>query len=676
MVKRIDTRDFSYRRPGNVHAEAARVSASVLSGAHQVGVLRVNAFLGGAEHLASANAPTTFGAAPGQGPSDAVLIDVALSHIQSVSPALGFEANQKTEFVPDPHVKQTSSGDRVVNAQQYYHGVPVFQMERAVWVARNGAIQSVTGASVGVAPDFNIAPTVPLEAAVRTAASYVAAPDQIRDAWTGQSIQRSGFDVSTFKPVILGRIPITCQASVVERGPFADHIPAYLVVFYQGPTTRLGWHLILTTPNWEEQFALVVAADEPDTRRDTPQILYCQKTSHEMARSRGRIWEHNPGISGQRRLVDFPRPAADYPLDPEALNLPDPEFPRPWVDANSREAVGNCTIAVSGNSMNSVAGTLDGDVLIFNAAEDQGNDQKVINIFYFCNVMHDFYYMLGFDERYNFQQVNFLGLGKAGDPVIARAHPQAVFGTANMMTRADGIQAVMNMGMVTSVSRHTAFDSDVVFHEFTHGVSNRLVGGLLDARGLQQPQSVGMGEGWSDYFALTFQNCLALRNNPAAQERTVTGDWVTNRPQGIRLHAYDDQYPGTFGSIGRPPYDEDEHAIGEIWCAALMKMNRDFGNVLGGTPQSRVAGHQIAWQIVVDGLKLTSANPNMLDARDAILHALDGLSRSGRVPPPSFQKLRRAAWGAFARFGMGPNAQCLGASLDGIVEDTTMPADV
>ena len=68
---------------------------------------------------------------------------------------------------------------------------------------------------------------------------------------------------------------------------------------------------------------------------------------------------------------------------------------------------------------------------------------------------------------------------------------------------------------------------------------------------------------------------------------------------GIRMAPYDDNYPGTFGSIGKPPYDDDEHALGEIWCAALMKMNRDLGTALG----DKVKGHQLGWQLVVDGLK-------------------------------------------------------------------------
>ena len=297
---------------------------------------------------------------------------------------------------------------------------------------------------------------------------------------------------------------------------------------------------------------------------------------------------------------------------------------------------------------------------------------KVVNIFYFCNYLHDFFYMLGFNEQSgNFQKINFTGTGTGGDPVLACAHPGPVFGTANMITKADGIGGLMNMGLVASTNRHTAFDSDVVFHEFTHGVSNRLCGGQLDARALQDPQSRGMGEGWSDYFALTIQHCLALRKNPNAKEKVVTGDWVTRRAQGIRLAPYDENYPGTFGRLGIEPYDE-EHNIGEIWCATLMKMNRDFGTVLG----NRVKGHQLGWQIVVDGLKLTPANPSMLDARDGILRALQDHRTAEMLSDEEFEQTNRAAWRAFARFGMGPNASSIGASLEGVVEDLNPPPGI
>ena len=122
----------------------------------------------------------------------------------------------------------------------------------------------------------------------------------------------------------------------------------------------------------------------------------------------------------------------------------------------------------------------------------------------------------------------------------------------------------MRMGLVSSTDRHTAFDASVVFHEFMHGVTNRLVGGPLNVRALEDPQSGGMGEGWGDYIACTIN------------DTTVVGDWVVDNPDGIRGFPYDSDFPDSFGDLGTGRYDE-EHNIGEIWCATLLEMNRKIG---------------------------------------------------------------------------------------------------
>ena len=78
----------------------------------------------------------------------------------------------------------------------------------------------------------------------------------------------------------------------------------------------------------------------------------------------------------------------------------------------------------------------------------------MLNIFYFCNDMHDFLYILGFDEASgNFQKVNFTSLGLGNYPVRARAHSGPVSGTANMLTGADGQPPLMNMGLVANSGR-------------------------------------------------------------------------------------------------------------------------------------------------------------------------------------------------------------------------------
>ncbi|HEX8248190.1 MAG TPA: M36 family metallopeptidase [Pyrinomonadaceae bacterium] len=677
MPKNKDTRDFEFNRvsASNLNPQKSAVEVSdVLAGAHRVRVERINSFTGSPADVQSINAPSAIAvdSAGEERRNDAALITQALNHLDSISPALGFLPGQKAEFVPDSFVKKTSAGASVVNLQQQYKGIPVFSMERAVIFGNDGEIKNTTGTNVSLPLDLETYPVVPLQTATKAAAEYMSTPGDDVDPWTGEPLPEIEIDVTGYEPEILGQINLPSQPAVLAQGPFGESIPAHLVLFYQGATTRLGWHFVISQPDMMEQYVIIVEADAQTTKREKPEILYAQKTSSHMA-AKGKVWIHNPGVSPERTLVDFPLDVSVYPLDASALNLPK-GFPQAWVDNGGSTAVGNYTIAVTGNTTDSISGSHSDGVLIFDPGEKeaQGDVQKVINIFYFCNYMHDFFYMLGFDERHgNFQKINFTGTGTGNDPVLARAHPGPVRGTANMLTRADGVRAEMNMGLVSGINRHTAFDSDVVFHEFTHGVTNRLVGGKFDARALQQPQSRGMGEGWSDYFALTIQNCLALIHNPNAREKTVTGDWVVNRPRGIRLAPYDEKYPATYGGVGTSPYDE-EHAVGEIWCAALMKMNRDFGAAL----DDKVRGHRVGWQAVVDGLKLAPSNPGFLDARDAVLHALQDLRSAGSLTDDEFQRLNKAAWLAFARFGMGPGASSIGASLNGIYEDTTPPKDI
>ena len=269
------------------------------------------------------------------------------------------------------------------------------------------------------------------------------------------------------------------------------------------------------------------------------------------------------------------------------------------------------------------------DRIEFNPADQFGDEQKLLNIFYFCNYMHDFLYIVGFDEAAgNFQQVNFTHTGLGNDPVLARAHSQQVTGTANMSTGPDGRPPVMNMGLVSG-PRHTAFDADVVFHEYTHGLTNRLVGGLMQGHALDEPQSSGMGEGWSDFFALTVQNFH--RAKQGQKEKVVIGDWVVDQPGGIRTAPYDDAYPVSFGGIGGMA---DEHDVGEVWCAALMMMARRIRAIVGD-----LDGYRLSWTMVVDGLKLTPANPSFLDARDAILLALDHLRDRKRLAPDVYKRV-------------------------------------
>jgi extracellular elastinolytic metalloproteinase len=88
---------------------------------------------------------------------------------------------------------------------------------------------------------------------------------------------------------------------------------------------------------------------------------------------------------------------------------------------------------------------------------------------------------------------------------------------------------------------------------------------------------------------------------------------------------------------------------------------------------TRRVGQPLAVQLVVDALKLARANPSFLDMRDAILTALDNQLTAGQLGQADHHAALAGAWGAFAKFGMGPAADCVGATLLGIVPDFDLP---
>jgi hypothetical protein len=78
----------------------------------------------------------------------------------------------------------------------------------------------------------------------------------------------------------------------------------------------------------------------------------------------------------------------------------------------------------------------------------------------------------------------------------------------------------------TSPGRDGSLDAEVVFHEFTHGLSNRLVGGGV---GIGAGQSRGMGEGWSDFYGLSLLSEAGDDpNGNYAEGGCLTGDYYTN----------------------------------------------------------------------------------------------------------------------------------------------------
>lgn len=306
---------------------------------------------------------------------------------------------------------------------------------------------------------------------------------------------------------------------------------------------------------------------------------------------------------------------------------------------------------------------------------------SVTNLFYLSNRYHDALYQVGFTEAArNFQINNFGRGGNGNDRVLAQAQDFSGTNNANFSTPADGTSGRMQMYLFTNgpgPQRDGSLDSNVVFHELTHGVSNRLIG---NGGGLSSQQSGGMGEGWSDLFAFLL---LSKTNDPANGVYTMgpyatyrccgLTSFTTNYFYGIRRFPYAaksvtggpntrpynpltfaDIDPGQFSAnngayacsplIGCSAVDAAEvHNEGELWAVTGVEVWSRFVSRLGHD-----AGTLRTLQLYTDGMKLSPLNPTFLQERDALIAAAQAGGSAGDVVD---------IWAAFAARGMGFSAR-------------------
>lgn len=318
-------------------------------------------------------------------------------------------------------------------------------------------------------------------------------------------------------------------------------------------------------------------------------------------------------------------------------------------------------------------------------------DASTVQLFWRANWYHDRLYQLGFTEAAgNFQDNNFGRGGLGNDHVIAFVQAGADVGMVDnsmFMPAPDGISGKCYMFIFTgpSPARDGSLDSQVVIHELTHGTSWRLVGGGMVLGSLQGD---GMGEGWSDFYAAA----LLSKTTDDPDASYCSGGYVTydiagtgfdqNYYFGIRRYPYStdmQKNPLTFKDIdpaqisphtGVPlsplnPFDprmaDEVHMQGEVWCMTLWELHANLVKKYGWTN-----GNQVALQLVTDGMKLTPALPNFLQARDAILLA-DEIDNAGAN--------QIEIWQAFAKRGMGYSASSPdGSTTAGVVEAYDVPS--
>ncbi|MGH3019076.1 MAG: M36 family metallopeptidase, partial [Gaiellaceae bacterium] len=483
---------------------------------------------------------------------------------------------------------------------------------------------------------------------------------------------------------------------------FAGGHRAGLVLFHDGREVHLAWH-VTADADGDEVYSSLVDADSGAVLRRANKVEDAQGVVH----------DYYPGApaGGTATLRAFP---ADW-LAPGAQRLEGP-YAHAFLDFDDDDEAGLSSPFGTENTPPTSADTWNHPFTAFTNAQslcaptytsvcswdsyDNGpfpdppswydnRRQNNVQVFYFVNAFHDWLEQspIGFDAASG----NFEGV----DKVVAHANDGANTGSngtwlgpnmpddehlnnANMFTPPDGFSPTMQMFLFTSFGpgdptpdTNGGDDAAVVYHEYAHGLSNRLVTDSEGWGALDAFHSGAMGEGWSDWYAMDYLVEQGFAPDTVAAGEVTLDRYLGNGEPTIRTEGLDcpvapasAECPGgddtgaeggyTFGDMGRiSPGGAEVHADGEIWAQTLWDLR---GAVGGATARG----------LVTDAMRISSPNPSFLDMRNAILQA-DQVANGGTNGA--------TIWQVFAERGMGYFAAVGHASDTSPVESFATPPD-
>jgi hypothetical protein len=568
---------------------------------------------------------------------------IALRYVSRHRAAFGLTASGLRAL----HVRKVArdlTGMRAVSIAQLHRGIPVFGSGFRVNVAKNGRIVNVLGPPVASISAGAAAPRLSAVSARSAALRNVRAK------------------------AAAGKVRSVTGAA--RTTTFRNGDVARLVWFPTINGLRLSWQTIFSARRSEMYSSVVDAA--------SGRVLYRRNLG---ADANGFVWENYPGAArgGQQRNVDFT--ARGWIVrNPTTLTGPNTHV---YTDINDNNAP-DATEEVGPNQgrnfrypFTAFPAQQTPCVRAFPCswAPDTPNSwrtnqfQNATQVFFFVNNFHDHLAAapIGFTPALgNFQDVDPVlaepldganTLDFTGDQVPDGLPDGNHIDNANMDTPPDGISPRMQMFLFHQpgttidqdpfIASNGGDEADVVYHEYTHGLSNRLV---VDGNGdstLGPIQAGAMGEAWSDWYAMDslvaqglFRDTNAAGDLRVGQYVGAGQDLIRSQPldcpvgsTAAACHGTPGAGPGgyTYGDYGKIIGQPEVHADGEIWGETLW----DLRGALGQNTTEL---------LVTRAMLLSPSNPSMLDERDAILQA-DAVFRNGRDT--------NRIWSVFAARGMG-----------------------
>ena len=602
--------------------------------------------------------PSGFLTEPAQGEP----LQIADRFLRDNLTVLGLDASDLDDYEVTDSVFSAVSGVTHIYLRQRHQGLPVYNAQLQIHVARDGRISGVNNAFVpGVARLAKSAtPATAAEEAVLSAAAHLKRP-MLR------------------RPQLLGPAEGQAQTTSMEAATLSrEPVEAELMWLPVGADLMLVWRFQLHMPDSQHIYDITVDASGGKLGTSAGERVMTRFTWSSFAQF---LVYEQPAESPTHISPPPPSDGRTIVVDPEDATA----SPSGWFNSGSRITKGNNVDAYldrdnsnspdPGRPLCSSSLECSFSLDLTSDPVNSGN-AAIVNLFYWNNIIHDIQAKYGFDEAAgNFQENNFGRGGRGSDSVNAEAQDKAnqpsgrfTRCNANMATPPDGSNPRMQMFVCdnTNPQRDGDFDNGVIVHEYGHGISTRQVGGPSNSSCLgnnQQP-----GEGWSDWLGLAYTAKVGDAGPDARGIGTYLFGQGPNGP-GIRPQRY-----STDPAVNTYTYESMNglsipHGVGSVWAQVLWEaywalvdkygFDPDLYDAFGG------AGNQRAMLYVNEGFKNTACSPTFVAARNGVIQAATAINNGEDVC---------LLWETFAAFGLGTDAQSGGSNSTSPTNGFQVPA--
>ncbi len=591
-------------------------------------------------------------------PSDRAPEDIAFGYLMSAG---GIAPDNSGSVYLAKEYKTEHNGVTHIVYRQRFQGIEVSNAAWVVNIGDDGAVLNSGGNLYTAPPALNFSDQLAADVAVQAAVREV--NPRIAEKYTPLEIAGDRRGDGTSRRNDRRRVQFAA-------GDLGDTVEGKMVWYAHRGTLLLAWVFNVVDEDGVSAYDVAVEAE-------TGAVIDKRETTFFQAPKKGFVFDKGfpqpnprPGV----RLTSAP-PAVERSLmtltgDPVAS-------PQGWM-LNNETAGYNAVVGenllgqtfLANATRTSATGDFTFPLLLGPTSPNPltYRDSANTNLFYWVNRVHDMHYALGFNEAAgNFQSDNYGRGGVGGDPMLAYSHFGAAAQGAASLNNAFFTYRSLEDGSPSMIAMYAtmtgaagfyadgAYAADVIAHEYTHGVSLRLL-----PNGYGSFQTGAMGEAWSDFFGLEF----STPEGGVVDGSYPTGEyWIQSWGTGIRTRPFSTNVtinPLTYANLGHVTYAGAEvHADGEIWVEALWEARGNLIQQFGETE-----GRRRMRQLVIDGLKLSPPSPSMVDARDAILLA-DRVDFKGASQSP--------LWTAFAKRGLGALAHSDGGDTTHVISSFEVP---